>query len=74
MADIMNIKILDDGTIQVSTDKISQKNHASADDFLEELESMLGGTRTTKEKEGVAHVHHHHHGHHGHHHHKKQNS
>lgn len=61
MADIMNIKILDDGTIQVSTDKVSQKNHASADDFLAELESMLGGTRTTKKKDGVTHTHTHSH-------------
>lgn len=60
MADILNVKILDDGTIQVTTDKISQKNHASADDFLEELELMLGGTRTTTRKDGVAHVHRHH--------------
>jgi len=62
MADKMIFEILEDGTVKVNTDKISDKNHANADDVLELLEDILGSTRKTEQKEGHTHTHHHHHG------------
>ena len=58
MADKMTMEILDDGTITVTTDGVSGKNHKSADEFLEMLEDMTGGGRTTK-KRAKAHKHKH---------------
>jgi len=43
MPDQIMIEILEDGTISYRTDKISGVNHASADEFLAELEKALGG-------------------------------
>jgi hypothetical protein len=58
MADIMEIEVLEDGTVSVTTDKISGTNHYSADEFMNELADVLGGGRkTTKRKEGVGHTH-----------------
>lgn len=45
MADTMNIEILEDGTFSVTTGTISEKNHYSADEFLDMLEGMAGGER-----------------------------
>ena len=47
MADKMKIEILEDGTISVKTDAVSGKNHHSADEFLNMIET-LGGKRTTE--------------------------
>jgi len=55
MADVMDIEILEDGTISVKTDKISQANHFSADEFLNELEEMLGGERKTEKRKAKHH-------------------
>lgn len=58
MADVMEIEVLEDGTVSVTTDKISGTNHYSADELLKELGDLMGGDRkTTKRKEGVGHVH-----------------
>uniref|UniRef100_A0A6M3JN00 Uncharacterized protein n=1 Tax=viral metagenome TaxID=1070528 RepID=A0A6M3JN00_9ZZZZ len=43
MPDIINVEILEDGTISYQTDKISGTNHVSADSFLKELEAAIGG-------------------------------
>jgi len=43
MADIINVKILEDGMISYETEGISGTNHASADELLTELEMALGG-------------------------------
>ena len=48
MSDIINVEILEDGTISYQTDKISGTNHASADSFLKELEEALGGKVVVK--------------------------
>lgn len=54
--DKMNIEILEDGTISISTDKISAENHVSADELLDQIETLMGGKReTTKTK--IGHVH-----------------
>lgn len=50
MADKMKMEILDDGTITVTTDGVSGKNHKSADEFLEMLEEMTGGEHNTKKR------------------------
>jgi len=60
MPDQMNIEILEDGTISFITDAISQKNHASADEFLGEVQKLTGGNRETqKRKRGFAYTHSH---------------
>ena len=63
MPDTMNIEILEDGTVSVTTDKISATNHVSADEFLAEVEKLAGGKRVTvKRKNKFAHTHTHSHG------------
>jgi len=57
MADEIQIEILEDGTISVKTDAISQTNHYSADQFLAEIEELAGGERTTTKRKETAHVH-----------------
>ena len=56
--DILEIEILDDGTIKVTTDQISPANHLSADQFLKFISEMAGG-ETTKTKNRHAHTHQH---------------
>jgi hypothetical protein len=64
MPDQMKIEILEDGTISVTTDKISGTNHVSADQFLNEVAKMAGGKReTVKRKERYSHTHSHADGH-----------
>jgi hypothetical protein len=50
MGDVMSIEILEDGTISVETNDISGKNHVSADEFLEMIEDLGGGSRATSPK------------------------
>lgn len=52
MADKMNISILEDGTVRVETEGISQANHYSADEFLQMIERLAGGEVQSKAKEG----------------------
>lgn len=51
MADEMEIEIMPDGVIKVSTSAISEANHMNADDLLAELEAAMGGTRVTEQRE-----------------------
>ena len=58
--DRMNITILDDGTIKVETDKISQANRMTAEAFMRNIASACGGRQEQKHKHGVlGHAHHH---------------
>lgn len=41
--DVIKAEILDDGTISIQTEGISDANHFSADELLEEIEDMAGG-------------------------------
>ena len=50
--DEMKITILEDGTIKVETDKISQANHMTADAFMRNLATATGGTQVRKHKAG----------------------
>lgn len=58
-ADEIIIEILPDGTIKVTTDRISTPNHASADAFLREVGRLAGGETTIEKNHGSAHAHHH---------------
>jgi hypothetical protein len=62
--DSLNIEILEDGTIKVSSDRVSQANHMMAEAFLRYISEMAGGG-TVRQRKG----HHHTHAHEGHHHH-----
>jgi hypothetical protein len=48
--DIMKIEILADGTIKIETDGISQVNHRSADEFLDEIEELTTKRSTSPKK------------------------
>ena len=41
--DKMVIEILEDGTLKVTTDKISTPNHLGAENFLKEMGRLCGG-------------------------------
>ena len=56
--DKMEIQILEDGTIKISADKISQASHASAEAFLREV-ARLGGGQTVRTRKAHAHTHSH---------------
>lgn len=60
MADVMEIEILEDGTIKISTDKVSMPNHANAEGLIREMVTQAGGEVDRKRK-GGAHVHMHEH-------------
>ena len=51
--DSMTITILEDGTIKVETDKISQHNHMTAEAFMRNMASAAGARQTRKHKHGV---------------------
>ena len=59
--DIIEIEVLQDGTIKITTDQISPANHLSADNFLKMIEQLAGG-EITKRKNRKAHGHAHQHG------------
>ena len=61
--DIIDIEVLEDGTIKFTTDQVSEANHLSADEFLNEVCEAAGGKRTTEQRHGKAkaHVHRHQH-------------
>ena len=58
--DKIEIEILEDGTIKITTDNISPANHLSADQFLREIERLAGGSVTKqKNRRAGQHVHRH---------------
>ena len=68
--DIIDIKILEDGTLEIKTSAVSTGNHMSAEKFLKEATKLMGGQRQdTPNPEAKAHAHMHKHGvHHAHNH------
>ena len=54
--DVMEIEILEDGTIKTTTDPISGANHANAEQFLRFMGQMTGGEQTRVRK-GTGHTH-----------------
>ncbi len=56
--DNMFCKVLEDGTISVSTESISEENHVAADDFLSAVNELLGGEVVrVPNKKAIAKVH-----------------
>lgn len=51
MPSTMDIEILEDGTISVTSGDIGDTQHLSADEFLNDLEDMSGGEKTTTKRE-----------------------
>lgn len=49
----MQITILEDGTIKVETDRISQANHMTAEAFLRNIAQAGGAQQTQKHKQGI---------------------
>jgi hypothetical protein len=56
--DRMNIRILEDGTLVIETDKISGPNHINAEKALDFLSKEMGG-KTVRERRPNRHVHEH---------------
>lgn len=54
--DVVTFRILPDGTVRVTTEKISAANHANADALLKTVNNLLGGD-TTVERRGHLHAH-----------------
>ena len=57
--DKIDIEVLPDGTLKVTTEGVSTANHRSADDLLKLLDQLMGG-ETTKSRNPVARTHRHH--------------
>ena len=53
--DNINIEILADGSIKVTSDKISAGNHRNADELLKLMGSLMGG-EVVEEKQRHSHV------------------
>jgi len=51
MPDVMDVEIMDDGVIKVKTSSISEANHVSADELLNEITEAMGGERKTEQRE-----------------------
>jgi hypothetical protein len=58
MADTMDVEILEDGTLKITTGKVSMANHMNAEAFLRQVATLCGGKTERKQKE--AHQGHHH--------------
>lgn len=62
MADTLNIEVLPDGTLKITTDAVSMANHMNAEAFLRESSRLMGGTvkqtrRTDINLSGALHAH-----------------
>lgn len=53
MADTMDIEILPDGTIKVTTGRISMANHMTAEALLRNLAQAAGGAQDRKHRHGT---------------------
>jgi len=62
MPDKIKITILEDGTIKLEADKISQANHVSAEAFMREIKKLAGGPVTITKAAHAEHGHSHSHG------------
>jgi hypothetical protein len=63
--DDIQIEVLEDGRIKITTGAIGAVNHTTADRLLKDIIALAGGeVQTTKNEKG--HHHHHHHGDHTH--------
>lgn len=51
--DHMKVTVLEDGSIKVETNRISQANHSAAEGFLRFLREICGGAQERKHKQGI---------------------
>ena len=58
--DVLEVVVLEDGTVKITTDTISGANHFLADKFLEALREYCGGEQTRTRR---GHIHEHTHSH-----------
>lgn len=70
----MEIEILADGTVKITTDRFSGPVHVTAERFLAYLEGELGGQTTVRRRAAHVHVHEHAHEHDHHHDHDHEKS
>ena len=63
MADVINVEILEDGTLKITTDRVSMANHGNAEALIRQLVSGSGGNATRVRKTGHAHTQEHSHEH-----------
>lgn len=61
--DSMKVEILKDGTMKVTTDKVSMANHLSAEKFLRFAGELMGGIVKSVRRTGMLHSHEHGHSH-----------
>ncbi len=65
-AAMLAIEVLEDGTITIDTDKIPTELHVDADKMVKEIQELLGGPVTIKQKRAMpqhthkdhSHIHH----------------
>jgi len=57
MTDQIQVEILDDGTVSITTDAVSGQNHKSADELLDYLAELTGGPVKVKKRKGHVHRH-----------------
>lgn len=63
--DVLEIEILADGTVKITTDTISPANHINADQLLKFLSTLTGGEVTkAKNRKSLTHTHQHDRAHH----------
>ena len=55
--DVIEVEILEDGTIKSSTTLVSMADHSAADKFFAFLKGLCGGEQKRKAKEGHVHTH-----------------
>jgi hypothetical protein len=62
--DEIKIEIMPDGLVKITTDAVSEANHASADQAIRFLQNLLGGEATVQRNPNKrTHTHHHNHAH-----------
>lgn len=51
--DTMNIEVLEDGSLKITTDRVSPVNHMTAEAFLRNIAQACGGQQERRHKHGV---------------------
>jgi hypothetical protein len=66
MEDRITFRVLNDGTVRITSDRISGANHASADALVKGVEGLMAGDTEVHRRADHAHAHVHDHAHEGH--------
>lgn len=67
--DVIDLEVLENGTLKITTPSLSDVNHARADALVQKLLELIGGDVVVERKQEEGH--HHHEGTHHHHHARK---